>query len=226
MASHLTPGKLRGLKSISNERGVVDQRGILRKAIAREMQVDDVPASTIERFKIAVTEALTRYASAILLDPEYGLPAAQSRNAAGLLLAYERSSYDAAPPNRLSVNRSLAGIPGNDDCGQLSSWFVFAALGFYPVNAANGVYVLGSPLVNRAIIHNPLTRTNFTIVAEDNSESNLYIQRAQLNSKELTCMGICFSPVRYSLTRWDLRNALRSPHVKHLRNALCRWGQR
>ena len=47
-------------------------------------------------------------------------------------------------------NNTPAGIPGNDDCGQLSSWFVFAALGFYPVNAATGVYVIGSPLVNRA----------------------------------------------------------------------------
>ncbi|WP_263366433.1 tagatose 1,6-diphosphate aldolase [Edaphobacter bradus] len=103
MANHLTPGKLAGLRSISNERGVVaalalDQRGILRKAIAREMQVDDVPAATVEEFKRAVTGALTQYASAILLDPEYGLPAAKGRNGAGLLLAYERSSYDAAPP--------------------------------------------------------------------------------------------------------------------------------
>lgn len=79
-----------------------------------------------------------------------------------------------------------AGIPGNDDCGQLSSWFVFAALGFYPVNAANGVYVIGSPLVNRAVIQNPLTGTRFTIVAEDNSADNLFIQSARLNGKDLT----------------------------------------
>ena len=103
MANYLTPGKLEGLRSISNDRGVVaalalDQRGILRKAIAREMQVDDVPASTVEAFKKAVTGTLTHYASAILLDPEYGLHAAECRNSTGLLLAYERSSYDAAPP--------------------------------------------------------------------------------------------------------------------------------
>ncbi len=79
-----------------------------------------------------------------------------------------------------------AGIPGNDDCGQLSSWFVFAALGFYPVNAVNGVYVIGSPLVNRAVIENPETGAKFTIIAEDNSANNLYIQSARLNGRELT----------------------------------------
>lgn len=79
-----------------------------------------------------------------------------------------------------------AGIPGNDDCGQLSSWLVFAALGFYPVNAATGIYVLGSPLVNRAVIHNPATGAKFTINAENNSAENIFIQRAELNGKELT----------------------------------------
>ena len=78
-----------------------------------------------------------------------------------------------------------AGIPGNDDCGQLASWFVFASLGFYPVNAANGVYVLGSPLVNRAVIRNPANNTTFTVIAENNSAENIYIQHAQLNGKEL-----------------------------------------
>lgn len=79
-----------------------------------------------------------------------------------------------------------AGIPGNDDCGQLSSWFVLAALGFYPVNAATGVYVIGSPLVNRAVIRNPDSGAGFTLVAENNSAENVYIQSARLNGKELT----------------------------------------
>jgi predicted alpha-1,2-mannosidase len=83
-------------------------------------------------------------------------------------------------------NNTPAGIPGNDDCGQLASWFVFAALGFYPVNAATGVYVIGSPLVNRATIHNTQKGTAFTIVAENNSHENMYIQSAKLNGKELT----------------------------------------
>jgi predicted alpha-1,2-mannosidase len=82
-------------------------------------------------------------------------------------------------------NNMPTGIPGNDDCGQLSSWFVFAALGFYPVNAATGVYVIGSPLVNRASIHNSANGTTFAVVAENNSSENVYIQSAQLNGREL-----------------------------------------
>jgi len=75
------------------------------------------------------------------------------------------------------------GIPGNDDVGQLSSWFVLGALGFYPVNAATGVYVIGSPVVHRATIHNPESPTTFTIVAENNSTQNVYVQSVQLNGK-------------------------------------------
>jgi tagatose 1,6-diphosphate aldolase len=116
MPSPLTPGKLAGLKAISDQRGVIaalaiDQRGILRSAIAKAKNAEDVPASAVEEFKIHVTSALTVYASAILLDPEYGLPAAKHRNHAGLLMAYEQSCYDAAPPrmpilyDRWSVRR-------------------------------------------------------------------------------------------------------------------------
>jgi predicted alpha-1,2-mannosidase len=83
-------------------------------------------------------------------------------------------------------NITPAGIPGNDDCGQLSSWFIFAALGFYPVNAATGVYVIGSPLVNRAVIHNPATGASFVVAAENNSSANGFIQHVELNGKELT----------------------------------------
>jgi predicted alpha-1,2-mannosidase len=83
-------------------------------------------------------------------------------------------------------NNTPAGIPGNDDCGQLASWFVFAALGFYPVNAATGVYVIGSPIVNRAAIHNPGTGKTFEIIAENNSPENVYIQSAEMNGKEWT----------------------------------------
>ena len=83
-------------------------------------------------------------------------------------------------------NNTPAGVPGNDDCGQISTWFVFASLGFYPVNAVTGVYVLGSPLVNRATLRNPGTGTTFTVVAENNSDANLYVQSVELNGKPLT----------------------------------------
>jgi predicted alpha-1,2-mannosidase len=82
-------------------------------------------------------------------------------------------------------NNAPQGIPGNDDCGQTSTWFVFAALGFYPVNAVTGVYVLGSPLVNRATLRNPAQGTTFTVIAENNSEQNIYVQRVELNGNLL-----------------------------------------
>ena len=59
-------------------------------------------------------------------------------------------------------------------------------MGFYPVNAATGVYVLGSPLVNRVNIRNPVGGRIFSIIAADNSAQNMYIQSAELNGKELT----------------------------------------
>ncbi|HTV48404.1 MAG TPA: GH92 family glycosyl hydrolase [Phycisphaerae bacterium] len=86
---------------------------------------------------------------------------------------------------RLCYNNTPAGLPGNDDCGQISTWAVFAMLGFYPVNAGNGVYVIGSPTVNRATINNPATKTAFTIITENNSPENMYIQSVTLNGKDL-----------------------------------------
>ncbi len=103
--SKLTPGKLAGLKAVSDQRGVIaaaamDQRGSLQKSLAKERGAA-ADAHDLEEFKILVTEVLTRHASAILLDPEYGLPASKERNGKGLLLAYEKTGYDATTPGRL-----------------------------------------------------------------------------------------------------------------------------
>ncbi|MGA8366243.1 MAG: tagatose 1,6-diphosphate aldolase [Candidatus Acidiferrales bacterium] len=105
----ITPGKQKGLNAVSNSRGVIaaaamDQRGSLKSAIAKDKGIDkkDVTPSMLEEFKTAVTRVLTPHASAILLDPEYGLPAALARSKnAGLLLAYENSGYDNTKPGRL-----------------------------------------------------------------------------------------------------------------------------
>jgi len=105
----ITPGKRKGLEAVSNAHGVIaaaamDQRGSLKSAIAKEKGIDkkDVSARMLEEFKTAVVKVLTPYASAILLDPEYGLPAAAARaKNAGLLLAYENSGYDNTKPGRL-----------------------------------------------------------------------------------------------------------------------------
>ncbi len=100
-----TPGKLAGLKAVSDTRGVIaaaamDQRGSLQKSIGAARGTD-ASADDLIIFKELVTRVLTRYASAILLDPEYGLPASRQRNDAGLLLAYEKTGYDATTPGRL-----------------------------------------------------------------------------------------------------------------------------
>lgn len=103
------PGKQKGLNAVSDKRGVIaaaamDQRGSLKSAIAKDKGIDKsaVTSQMLEEFKTAVTRVLTPHASAILLDPEYGLPAARARSSnAGLLLAYENSGYDNTRPGRL-----------------------------------------------------------------------------------------------------------------------------
>jgi tagatose 1,6-diphosphate aldolase len=103
----LTPGKLAGLKKVSNERGVIaaaamDQRGSLQKSLSKEKGGGEVTNQMMEEFKTLVTEVLTPHASAILLDPEWGLPASKRRaKNAGLLLAYEKTGYDKTGPGRL-----------------------------------------------------------------------------------------------------------------------------
>lgn len=105
----LSAGKIKHLNALSDKNGVIaaaamDQRGSLRKSIASAKGVaqSDVTDEQMQEFKIAVSKALTPHASAILLDPEFGLPAAKARSKnAGLLLAYEESGYDNTKPGRL-----------------------------------------------------------------------------------------------------------------------------
>src|SRR6202161_2025216 len=105
----ITAGKQKGMKAVSNERGVIaaaamDQRGSLMSSIAKEKGIDKkaVTPEMMSEFKQAVVRILTPHASAILLDPEYGLEAAKLRaKNAGLLLAYENSGYDNTRPGRL-----------------------------------------------------------------------------------------------------------------------------
>ena len=102
----ITSGKLAGMKAVANERGVIaaaamDQRGSLQKALAKD-KGGDISDRDMEEFKILVTQVLTQHASAILLDPEWGLPASRKRaKGAGLLLAYEKTGYDKTGPGRL-----------------------------------------------------------------------------------------------------------------------------
>ncbi|HVB23357.1 MAG TPA: tagatose 1,6-diphosphate aldolase [Ktedonobacteraceae bacterium] len=101
----MTSGKYRRLMALADEHGVIaalaiDQRGSLKKALTA-LTNREIAAHEIEEFKTLVSEVLTPYASAILLDPEYGLEAARHRaNDTGLLLAYEISGYDTTTRGR------------------------------------------------------------------------------------------------------------------------------
>jgi tagatose 1,6-diphosphate aldolase len=94
------------MKAVSDDRGVIaaaamDQRGSLNKSLAKE-RGGEVSDAMMEEFKSLVTEVLTKHASAILLDPEWGLPAAKRRaKGSGLLLAYEKTGYDKTGHGRL-----------------------------------------------------------------------------------------------------------------------------
>jgi tagatose 1,6-diphosphate aldolase len=109
MSMSISAGKLKHLKALSNDRDVIaaaamDQRASLQKAIASARGVDQkaITPEMMSEFKTAVSRVLTPYASAILLDPEFGLPAANARaKNAGLLLAYEESGYDNTKQGRL-----------------------------------------------------------------------------------------------------------------------------
>lgn len=78
---------------------------------------------------------------------------------------------------------SHAGYPGNEDCGQMSAWYVFSAIGLYPVNPANGIYAIGSPIFNEATI-NLENGKKFTVKVDKSSLKDIYIQSAKLNGKE------------------------------------------
>ncbi len=105
----LSDGKLKRMRALSNQAGIIaaaamDQRGSLQKslAVARGVDTKDITPEMMSEFKVAVTKVLTPHASAILLDPEFGIEATKARSKnAGLLLAYELSGYDNTRPGRL-----------------------------------------------------------------------------------------------------------------------------
>jgi predicted alpha-1,2-mannosidase len=86
------------------------------------------------------------------------------------------------------------GVLGNEDCGQMSAWYVFAALGFYPLNPASAEYVIGSPLFTRVTLNLPNGKT-FEISAAGNSARNIYIQAATLNGKALDVPVITYAQI-------------------------------
>ena len=86
------------------------------------------------------------------------------------------------------------GLCGNEDAGQMSAWYVFNALGFYPANPVNGAFVLGSPVFDKATINLHDNKT-FTIITENNSPDNIYIQSVTLNGQAYTKAYITYSDI-------------------------------
>ena len=76
------------------------------------------------------------------------------------------------------------GVSGNEDCGQMSAWYVFSSLGFYPVTPGSNQYIIGTPLFNKATI-NLENGKNFTITAKDLNSTNKYIEYVYLNNEKL-----------------------------------------
>ncbi|MDR0414860.1 MAG: GH92 family glycosyl hydrolase [Prevotellaceae bacterium] len=82
-------------------------------------------------------------------------------------------------------NTSSSGYSGNEDCGQMSSWYVFSSMGFYPVDPVSGEYVFGSPLLEEAVIALPDGKT-FTVKAPKKSPDEIYVQSVTLNGRSYT----------------------------------------
>lgn len=86
------------------------------------------------------------------------------------------------------------GLIGNEDCGQMSAWYILSAIGFYPVNPSNGCYVFGTPHFEKVTIDLPQNK-KFTVKAESLTDSNIYIQSVLLNGKEYNKSYIHYSDI-------------------------------
>jgi predicted alpha-1,2-mannosidase len=86
------------------------------------------------------------------------------------------------------------GLCGNEDCGQMSAWYVLSSIGFYPVCPGDNKYVIGSPLFEKATIHIDKNK-DFTVIAKNISDNNFYIQSATLNGKEYQLSYITHSDI-------------------------------
>jgi len=117
-------------------------------------------------------------------------------------IAYLYAYADAAWKTQMRVRDVMAesfhdgpgGLPGNDDAGQMSAWYVFSAMGFYPVCPGRAEYVLGSPIFSRVVIHQANGR-DFTIMAPESSEENKYIVSATLNGHPYTSIVITHADI-------------------------------
>ena len=102
------------------------------------------------------------------------------------------------------------GLDGDDDCGQMSAWLLFTAMGMYPVNPASGEYMVGSPMYGRMSLKLANGRT-FTVLAENNSAANVYIQSATVDGKVLDKPVISWEQIQSGATVRFVMGAKPSP---------------
>lgn len=82
-------------------------------------------------------------------------------------------------------NPTPCGYAGNDDCGQMSAWYIFSSLGFYPFNAGSAEYVIGTPLFQKAVLHMPNGK-DLVINAPRKSDKAIYVKSVKFNGKKIT----------------------------------------
>jgi predicted alpha-1,2-mannosidase len=111
------------------------------------------------------------------------------------------------------------GLDGDDDCGQMSAWLLFTAMGFYPVNPASGDYMIGSPLYRGISLKLDNGKT-FRVEAENNSETNVYIQSATLDNKLLEIPVITWEQIQSGTTLHFVMGPRPSPWGSKWRPAL------
>jgi len=100
------------------------------------------------------------------------------------MYAYAGAQYKIPENVRYILNELYTdqpdGLSGNEDCGQMSAWYIFSSLGFYPVNPSNGAYVFGSPIFDEVEIELSDNK-KFKIITENNSDENIFIDSIKLN---------------------------------------------
>lgn len=106
---------------------------------------------------------------------------------------WKTQKYVAYIMNEL-YNDSSSGYAGNDDCGEMSAWYVFGALGFYPVNPVSGEYVIGTPMLEEAVIQLPGRKT-FTVKAPRKEDNEVYICSMKLNGEKYTKNYITYQDI-------------------------------
>jgi len=117
-------------------------------------------------------------------------------------IAYLFSMAGAPAKTEATVRRIMSemytdgkdGICGNEDCGQMSAWYVFSAMGFYPLNPADGKFILGSPALDMVSLSLPGEKV-FTVIAENNSPQNVYVREVFLNGQRLDRNYITYNEI-------------------------------